>query len=207
MNVGSIIQNIVRGPSGSYDPVRMLFAAGGLNGIISPVLFQTWAMFQKGADAWDPLAFCTAYGGMLGAIVATGGLAKANWKILAAIGIVLAVAAAIFVIYSRGHSAGEAGQKVKQEQAHTKSVATSREDERTAQNASEAVGKSVAETNDRQREETGAILKGINDELPKPSATPAATVPASVRQRSNDLVNRANRAAEDASTSSGAAKN
>ena len=64
-----------KNPTGRYDSVRLLFGIGGLNGVLSPIVFQTWAMIQKGAEAWDPLAYCTAYGGMLAAILAGGGLA------------------------------------------------------------------------------------------------------------------------------------
>src|SRR6185436_12098051 len=62
-----------KGPGGHFDVVRILFSIGGLNGVIMPPTFQAWAMIK--GQAWDPLAFWTAYGGMLAAIVTAGGLA------------------------------------------------------------------------------------------------------------------------------------
>lgn len=62
-----------RGPTGGFDVVRILFSIGGLNGVIAPPSFQAWAMYR--GEHWDPLSFCTAYGGMLAAIVTAGGLA------------------------------------------------------------------------------------------------------------------------------------
>lgn len=76
--IGRIINDSVLGPDGTYDPVRILFAIGGTNGVVAPVAFQIWAMIVKGADAWDVVAFCAGYGGMLGAIIAAGGIAIAS---------------------------------------------------------------------------------------------------------------------------------
>lgn len=73
MNLGAIIRDCVKGPNGTYDPVRILFSIGGTNGVISPVVFQTWA-FIKG-QPWDVIAFCTGYGGMLTAIIVGAGIA------------------------------------------------------------------------------------------------------------------------------------
>lgn len=70
-------KSMFRGPNGTgYDTARILFGIGGLNGIISPVAFQAWAMFK--GEHWDPLAFCTAYGGMLAAVIGFGGLGIAT---------------------------------------------------------------------------------------------------------------------------------
>src|SRR6478609_11495326 len=69
-----VLDDSIKGPNGSYDPVRILFAISGTNGVIAPVVFQVWAMLDKGADAWDVASFCLAYGGMIGAIVTAGGL-------------------------------------------------------------------------------------------------------------------------------------
>lgn len=76
--LGKVLNDSIRGPSGTYDPVRIMFAIGGTNGVIAPVAFQIWAMWVGGADKWDVAAFCLAYGGMLGAIVTAGGLAIAS---------------------------------------------------------------------------------------------------------------------------------
>lgn len=69
------LREMFKGPSGSYDVVRILFGVGGGNGVVCPPAFQAWAMAR--GEHWDPLAFCTAYGGMLAAIVAAGGAAMA----------------------------------------------------------------------------------------------------------------------------------
>ncbi len=69
-----VLDDSVKGPNGSYDPVRILFAISGTNGVIMPVFFQVWSMILKGADAWDVTGWCLAYGGMIGAIVTAGGL-------------------------------------------------------------------------------------------------------------------------------------
>jgi hypothetical protein len=73
------IDNFLRmfkNPMGTYDTARILFGVGGLNGIIAPVVFQSWAM-SKG-QTWDPVGFCAAYGGMLSVILAGGGLGIAT---------------------------------------------------------------------------------------------------------------------------------
>jgi hypothetical protein len=71
-----LLRNIFKGVSGEYDSARILFVIGGLNGVISPVGFQIWSMLK--GEHWDPLAFCTAYGGMLAAILSLGGLGIAT---------------------------------------------------------------------------------------------------------------------------------
>lgn len=73
MTFFGIIKQSLQGPNGTYDPLRILFGIGGTNGIITPVVFEIWAMAR--GQAWDPIAFCTAYGGMLAAVMAAGGLA------------------------------------------------------------------------------------------------------------------------------------
>lgn len=73
----SSLKEMFKNPSGSYDGIRTLFILGGLNGVVTPVVFQTWQMIEN-ADKWDPVAFCAGYGGMLAAILAGGGLATAT---------------------------------------------------------------------------------------------------------------------------------
>lgn len=65
------LKEMFKGPTGGYDVGRVLTGIGGLNGVIAPVAFEAWAMWK--GQAWDPLAFCTAYGGMLAAIQLAGG--------------------------------------------------------------------------------------------------------------------------------------
>ena len=69
-----VLDDSIKGPNGTSDPVRILFAVSGTNGVIMPVVFQIWAQIQGGADKWDVAAWCLAYGGMIGAIVTAGGL-------------------------------------------------------------------------------------------------------------------------------------
>lgn len=71
--VKKVSNDSIMGPNG-YDPVRILFAIGGTNGVIAPVGFQIWAMWGNPLEAWDVTSFCLAYGGMLGAIVGAGGV-------------------------------------------------------------------------------------------------------------------------------------
>jgi hypothetical protein len=70
------LKSMLKGPSGGYDTARILFVVGGLNGVVAPVIFQAWAMLKD--QPWDPLSFCTAYGGMLAAVLGFGGLGIAT---------------------------------------------------------------------------------------------------------------------------------
>lgn len=143
---------------------------------------------------------------MLKFLLSALGFAKVHWKLLAAIGLALAVVGAVAYIYSSGKKAGVAQTEIKQEKAHSESVATARKDERTAQDAADAIGSKTADTNTRQRADTETILKGIRNDLPKPDpARSDPVVPDSVRAASNELVNRANRAAEAAERTGGTA--
>lgn len=74
--LSSLIKDMFKNPSGSYDSARILFVFGGLNGIISPVAFQIWAMAR--GQTWDATAYCLAYGGMLSAVLSLGGLGIAT---------------------------------------------------------------------------------------------------------------------------------
>jgi hypothetical protein len=76
MNTAGMLRDMFKGPAGSYDTARILFAIGGLFGIVAPVVFQAWAI-SKGQN-WDPLAFCTAYGAELAAILSLGGFGIAT---------------------------------------------------------------------------------------------------------------------------------
>lgn len=76
MNLWSIIKNSLQSPNGAdgYDPIRILFGIGGTNGVVMPIVFEIWHMWGH-AERWDPIGFCTSYGGMLSAIVVAGGVA------------------------------------------------------------------------------------------------------------------------------------
>lgn len=76
MKVSSLFRDMFKNPAGSYDSARILFVFGGLNGIISPVAFQIWAMMR--GQAWDATSYCLAYGGMLSAVLSLGGLGIAT---------------------------------------------------------------------------------------------------------------------------------
>lgn len=76
MAVPTLVRDMFKNPQGSYDSARILFVIGGVNGIFSPVAFQTWAMWR--GQAWDATAFCLAYGGMLSAVLSLGGLGIAT---------------------------------------------------------------------------------------------------------------------------------
>lgn len=76
MAIQALLRDMFKNPSGSYDSARILFVFGGLNGIISPVAFQIWAMYR--GQAWDATAYCLAYGGMLSAVLSLGGLGIAT---------------------------------------------------------------------------------------------------------------------------------
>lgn len=68
--------DIFKGRDGKPESARVLFVIGGLNGIISPVVFQAWAMWR--GQAWDAATYCLAYGGMLSAVISLGGLGIAT---------------------------------------------------------------------------------------------------------------------------------
>jgi hypothetical protein len=66
-----MLRDALKGPTGGYDTARILFALGGLNSVVAPLVFQSWAMWR--GQAWDPAAFCIAYGGLLSSIILGGG--------------------------------------------------------------------------------------------------------------------------------------
>lgn len=70
------LRDMLKGISGGYDTARILFLIGGLNGIITPVVFQAWAMHR--GQPWDATAYCLAYGGMLSAVLGFGSLGIAT---------------------------------------------------------------------------------------------------------------------------------
>lgn len=72
MAAKELFKELFKGPTGQYDSARFLFAIGGMSGILSPIVFQAYALWK--GQSWDVLAFCTAYGGMLAAVLGFGGL-------------------------------------------------------------------------------------------------------------------------------------
>lgn len=67
---------MLKGPGGSYDTARILYAAGGGAMTIAPIVFQAVAL-AKG-QPWDPAAFCAGYGGGLAGVLSLGGLGIAT---------------------------------------------------------------------------------------------------------------------------------
>lgn len=62
--------NLLKGISGEFEVGRVLLAGGGLAAIVAPIGFVAWDM-AKGAH-FDVAAFCLAYPGGLGAMLASG---------------------------------------------------------------------------------------------------------------------------------------
>lgn len=110
------------------------------------------------------------------------------------------VGSALF-LYQRGHSAGQKEVEVRVERQHTETIREVRTDEQLAQHITDAVDARLAAAQTQQRAETAATTKEITDAFaalpaPAPGAV-ACVVPDSVRDASNRLVDRANRAADD----------
>lgn len=116
----------------------------------------------------------------------------------------ITILGSIMFVYSRAHDAGKREVELRVEKQHTETIREVRSDERLAQEVADQISKTITELNARQHTETSTILKEIHDELPAPdpSAPAPVAVSASVREKSNQLVNRANRAADDASAAS-----
>ena len=67
---------LLRGPTGSFDTARIVFALGGAGVAIGPIVFQAVALYK--GQTWDPAGFCGGYGGGLAAYLAGGGLGIAT---------------------------------------------------------------------------------------------------------------------------------
>ena len=63
------VSNMLRGIGGEYEIGRVIGAVGGFNYVLWPPVFQGWSLYN--GQAWDPAAFCAAYGGGL-ALAAAG---------------------------------------------------------------------------------------------------------------------------------------
>lgn len=70
--MSSALVDMFKGPTGSFDTARILFAAGGVAGVISPLVYQGIALWQ--GQHWQPAEFCGGYFGGLGAYLGGGGL-------------------------------------------------------------------------------------------------------------------------------------
>lgn len=113
----------------------------------------------------------------------------------------LVVCASAVFLYQRGHAAGQKEVEVRVERQHTETIKEVRSDEQLAQQITDAVDARLTAAQTQQRAETAATTKEITDAFqalpaPAPGAV-ACVVPDSVRDASNGLVDRANRAAGD----------
>lgn len=117
--------------------------------------------------------------------------------ILVVFGVVLL--ASVYVVYTRGKDAGQKEVEVRVEREHTETIREVRSDEQLAQRITDDLAARLAAAQAQQRAETAQTTKEITDAFQALPAAPAGTVdrvaPASVRDASNSLVDRANRAA------------
>lgn len=129
-------------------------------------------------------------------ILSAWGFVKKHALAFGLAAVALAVTAGGVYLYTHGRSAGRAAEQVQVEQRHTASVATARSDERTAQDAATRLGDAMAVARREQDTAAAASTKEISDGLKTlPVASGDIVVPASVRDASNAIVDRANRAA------------
>lgn len=66
----SPLRDMFKGVGGGFDTARILYFGSGIATIVAPVVFQAWALWK--GQSWDPIAFCTGYGGALTAVVLGG---------------------------------------------------------------------------------------------------------------------------------------
>jgi hypothetical protein len=123
--------------------------------------------------------------------------ANAVWIALAVLTLVIC-ASGVF-LYTRGQSAGKAEVQVRVEKEHTETIREVRGDEQLAQKITDDIAARLAATQAEQRATTTQTTKEITDAFHALPALPVGTVdrpaPVSVREASNSLVDRANRAA------------
>lgn len=125
---------------------------------------------------------------------------KANAALIAVLVAVAVVCGSAIFLYKRGESAGESKVELRVERQHTETIKEVRADEQLAQSITDAVDARLAAAQAQQRAETAATTKEITDAfsaLPAPApGTVDRVAPDSVRDASNRLVDRANRAAD-----------
>lgn len=123
--------------------------------------------------------------------------ANAVWIALAIL--TLVICASAFFLYSRGQQAGKNEVEVRVEREHTETIREVRSDEQLAQRITDDLAARLAAAQAQQRAETAQTTKEITDAFtalpPAPAGTVDRVAPASVRDASNNLVDRANRAA------------
>lgn len=123
--------------------------------------------------------------------------ANAVWIGFAVVSIAL-IASSLF-LYQRGHKAGADEVEVRVEREHTETIREVRSDEQLAQSITDAVSARLAAQAEEQRLAATQTVKEITDAFqalpPAPAGTVDRVAPASVRNASNALVDRANRAA------------
>ena len=71
------ITNIFRGIGGEFEIGRVSLGIGGLFAVVSPIAFEIYEIGWNGGH-FDITAWCLAYPGGLGALVASGVLAIGN---------------------------------------------------------------------------------------------------------------------------------
>lgn len=66
----------LKGPNGTFEVARVLFAGGGVSMVTSPVVFQAIALWH--GQHFDAMSFCAGYGGGLAGVLSLGGLGIAT---------------------------------------------------------------------------------------------------------------------------------
>lgn len=128
-----------------------------------------------------------------------GAFFKRNAVWIALTVLTLTICASAIFLYQRGHSAGQKEVEVRVERQHTETIREVRSDEQLAQRITDDLAARLAAAQAQQRTETVQIAKEITDAFtalpPAPAGTVDRVAPAGVRNASNRLVDRANRAA------------
>lgn len=123
--------------------------------------------------------------------------ANAVWIALGVLALIMC-ASAVF-LYQRGQSAGKNEVEVRVEREHTETIREVRSDEQLAQRITADLAARLAAAQAEQRTVVVQTTKEITDAFQALPAAPAGTVdrvaPDGVRNASNRLVDRANRAA------------
>jgi len=136
------------------------------------------------------------------------GLSKIVTGLLLAASIATAIGGGVALIHHEGVEAGAASATAKAEKAHTARVAEARTDERTAQATADTASAAIAHDTAESTAFTRNQIEDLHHALYDVRAAPGASLPAAPVDRLRDTLNtgidRANRAAEDASAAAGA---